>query len=238
MDNMKYKMHFENWEAAALFENGIKGQLSDGKWENARPSNHWEFWCLNTEIVVDGFAYTSGNPRMRNYNLLAKDLLEISDVVDEWKNVIRFVKSKYFSPELLTHIDAIMGGWKYRYEPEEINMEKIVKSIEWELNSRYERVYREFKDCNITEEFQNELKVVLAEGLKAKRVNLINRSNAEKEEMVKILNKHGITLENFEDVRKEVKEIEVTDADLRTVLQSIMKTMRRDCPEGKIVIFP
>jgi copper homeostasis protein CutC len=131
-----------------------------------------------------------------------------------------------------------MGGWKYRYEPEEIDMEKIAKSIEWELNSRYERVYREFKDCNITEEFQAELKAVLAAGLKAKRVDSINRYNAEKEEAVKILNKHGITLENFEDVRKEVKAIEVTDTDLRTVLQSIMKTMRRDCPEGKIVIFP
>lgn len=30
--------------AAAIFEQEVKGQLSDGMWENAAPEDHWEFW--------------------------------------------------------------------------------------------------------------------------------------------------------------------------------------------------
>lgn len=30
--------------AAAIFENEIKGQLSDGMWENTQPFDHWVFW--------------------------------------------------------------------------------------------------------------------------------------------------------------------------------------------------
>lgn len=30
--------------AAALFQHELKGQFSDGLWENARPHDHWKFW--------------------------------------------------------------------------------------------------------------------------------------------------------------------------------------------------
>lgn len=46
-------IHFETKEAAALFEHEIMGQLSDGMWENTRPSDHWKFWH-DSEIIVDG----------------------------------------------------------------------------------------------------------------------------------------------------------------------------------------
>jgi len=31
--------------ACLLFEHSIKGQLSDGMWENSGPTGHWEFWA-------------------------------------------------------------------------------------------------------------------------------------------------------------------------------------------------
>lgn len=36
----------------ALFEHELKGQLSDGNWENAKPYDHWEPWCA-ADVVVD-----------------------------------------------------------------------------------------------------------------------------------------------------------------------------------------
>jgi hypothetical protein len=30
--------------AVALFEKELKGQMSDGMWENSRPFDHWKFW--------------------------------------------------------------------------------------------------------------------------------------------------------------------------------------------------
>jgi len=39
----------------AIFDNEIKGQLSDGAWENAQPYNHWQFWCmLDTAVSATG----------------------------------------------------------------------------------------------------------------------------------------------------------------------------------------
>lgn len=35
-----------------LVEEELKGQISDGMWENARPSDHWQQWS-RAEVVVD-----------------------------------------------------------------------------------------------------------------------------------------------------------------------------------------
>ena len=36
---------------AALWENEIMGQISDGMWENTQPYDHYEAWC-DAEVVV------------------------------------------------------------------------------------------------------------------------------------------------------------------------------------------
>lgn len=36
---------FSSVTQAALFEEELKGQFSDGYWENSRPNDHWKFWC-------------------------------------------------------------------------------------------------------------------------------------------------------------------------------------------------
>ena len=42
--------------AAALFEHELVGQFSDGMWENARPYDHWKFWC-NLKVMETAIAY-------------------------------------------------------------------------------------------------------------------------------------------------------------------------------------
>ncbi|MCR4286208.1 MAG: hypothetical protein NUW00_04915 [Candidatus Kaiserbacteria bacterium] len=38
-------MMLTTYAAVTLFECEIKGQMSDGNWENATPHDHWKFWC-------------------------------------------------------------------------------------------------------------------------------------------------------------------------------------------------
>jgi len=63
---------FENYKQASIFENELKGQLSDGFWSNARPYNHYVNIC-KTEVSV-------GKPDVKfygkkNYNFINKDLI-------------------------------------------------------------------------------------------------------------------------------------------------------------------
>lgn len=38
----------------AIFDHEIRGQISDGAWENTLPFNHWHFWSgLNTQVGND-----------------------------------------------------------------------------------------------------------------------------------------------------------------------------------------
>lgn len=44
-DNSTGTIFLPTLSAASLFEFVIKGQLSDGMWENTVPLDHWKFWC-------------------------------------------------------------------------------------------------------------------------------------------------------------------------------------------------
>lgn len=58
--------------AAALWTFELKGQLSDGYWENSRPHDHWRFWSKLTPVVSEELGYRSNEtPERNNYNFLA-----------------------------------------------------------------------------------------------------------------------------------------------------------------------
>lgn len=71
-------IYLPTWSAIAVFDHEILGQISDGAWENTRPTNHWKFW-RSLEIkhgqpeVKHKF---SARPLKTSYNLggLVKDL--------------------------------------------------------------------------------------------------------------------------------------------------------------------
>lgn len=45
-------IYFPNVSSAMLFALELKGQISDGYWENSRPYDHWE-WVVNADIHID-----------------------------------------------------------------------------------------------------------------------------------------------------------------------------------------
>lgn len=46
-------LRFRNIEQKILWDVELSGQISDGRWENSRPYDHWEYWHRDVEVVVD-----------------------------------------------------------------------------------------------------------------------------------------------------------------------------------------
>lgn len=66
--NMKnLVLHFENSSAMCLYEMEMSGQISDGKYENSRPYDHWEWVCEISNMVVDGTYGIEGNNWHRGF---------------------------------------------------------------------------------------------------------------------------------------------------------------------------
>jgi hypothetical protein len=68
---MKAVINFPNRVQLALWQNELVGQISDGKWENSKPNNHWEFWGDATAVCNPSRAlglYSFINPRKNNYS--------------------------------------------------------------------------------------------------------------------------------------------------------------------------
>lgn len=59
-----------------IFEQEMKGQLSDGHWENSSPRDHWKPWC-DAEVKVNksGLVGRTFWASKDNYNFSAPDLL-------------------------------------------------------------------------------------------------------------------------------------------------------------------
>lgn len=71
-------INFANAVQAVLWEKNLRGQISDGMWENAKPSNHWQVW---------GSAAVKVNPGNTGRNFpAAKDNYDFSSTT-LWKYV-------------------------------------------------------------------------------------------------------------------------------------------------------
>lgn len=54
MTNKNLTIHFENASAMVIYEWEMSGQISDGKYENSRPHDHWKWVCEISNMIVDG----------------------------------------------------------------------------------------------------------------------------------------------------------------------------------------
>lgn len=87
-----------NLAQKVIFIAEMKGQLSDGQWENTNPQDHWEVWCdLDAkQVLIDpaniGINF---NPIKRNYRFNDSELLEcVGD------RMLFTVKMAYMFPHL------------------------------------------------------------------------------------------------------------------------------------------
>jgi len=68
-------INFRNERQVTLYECELKGQISDGHWESARPYDHWKIMC-RAEAKVGEPLGPNFWPRCR-YNFAAKDLVDV-----------------------------------------------------------------------------------------------------------------------------------------------------------------
>lgn len=64
----KTTLYLTNMSQACLFEMEVSGQISDGKWENSRPYNHWE-WICNVDMKLSDENSYYGQYRTKKYNI-------------------------------------------------------------------------------------------------------------------------------------------------------------------------
>jgi len=75
---MNATLTVSNLAQKVIFLYEMEGQLSDGKWENTVPHNHWKQWMLKSDQILVGEAV--GTERMghsRSYNMADRELLSI-----------------------------------------------------------------------------------------------------------------------------------------------------------------
>ena len=68
---------FRNKNQVVLFEKELKGQISDGHWENSRPFGHWEIPCSAVAYVAANDSEIGRNFDSRHYNFADTELREI-----------------------------------------------------------------------------------------------------------------------------------------------------------------
>lgn len=90
-------LHFKNISALLMYFFEMEGQISDGKYENSSPRDHWE-WTKRMFFTVDGNEFYTGSSRYRRpnkkYNLnewvrTIKKILSGSDYETTWAFTIR-----------------------------------------------------------------------------------------------------------------------------------------------------
>lgn len=80
-------LRVRNDAQAILFEHELKGQISDGQWENALPNDHWEAWCDATVDVDPTNVGRDFFVRRKSYGFSRESFLE--DISDRMLKYVR-----------------------------------------------------------------------------------------------------------------------------------------------------
>lgn len=167
-------IHVPNTSVMCLYTMEMEGQISDGKYENSRPFDHWKWVCNVKDIVVDGsmgisgetwyhFGYTNktyninewvtyingyrkGNKKYENYDWATR--------------VIAYAKFGLIYPNItykelmnLGEVRIFLENLQSAIEAGETNPEVLFNDItDWKTYSWREKYYEKCKDY-ITLEF-------------------------------------------------------------------------------------
>jgi len=123
------KLTFRTEIQKILFTEELKGQISDGAWENSGPSDHWEVWC-DAEVDFGDNVGRDFHVKKDNYNLNSRHLVEV--VGDRMVDMIKVHKAFPNMPHSLCE-DAgsysISKLREYASEPNSQFWQKMLNSI-------------------------------------------------------------------------------------------------------------
>jgi len=136
-ESIKKILYVKNMPQKIIFYCEMKGQMSDGAWENSRPDDHYKAWMLDWDAIIvnPNKIGTIGINRFekRNYDFSSPKLLSIVGhriiiKINLWKNMGRTIEKileggHHAIPDSVEAYDRIVvnadGGdqfWKKYYE--------------------------------------------------------------------------------------------------------------------------
>lgn len=230
-------LHFKTVAAANLFTNEITGQLSDGNWENAKPLDHWQYWC-HAQVVVDGQVGHVGTPKRTSYGL---NVLK-RYIKDDMLSAIKITKMPWFDfakhaylTRLLTNSMYVenqnMSIWelnKHKMEDEATLKASYRKSYECLINARTEAALKAIcgrpdishfdksfietvKDECVNQLYQNELASAI-------------KCNEEVDRKWELLKAIGVNnLDELRQMIKTIRDVPVTERELNDALVEVLR---------------
>jgi len=89
MTERSYTIGFLNQAQVTLYETELKGQISDGEWENAEPHDHWHKPCAAKAFVATNHEQLGPDWELiRYYDFARKDLLDV--VADRMLGYVKY----------------------------------------------------------------------------------------------------------------------------------------------------
>lgn len=147
---------------ATLMEVELKGQVSDGYWENSSPRDHWKSVC-SAEVIVDPDNVGINFGPRRSYNFAAPKLIEY--VGDRMQ---MFVLLSWMFPNLshscIRHMDSCTWLWtpssaewqqNFIQEMKKVGiesyqeMQQVIKELNYDLYP-YKALIKDLKALNAT----------------------------------------------------------------------------------------
>lgn len=135
---MSNTIFLKNKAQVILFEAELKGQLSDGFWENATPSDHWEV-PVKAEVVVGYEPHLTFRPS-RGYKFHNKDLFEM--VGDRMVFIVKVYKAfpqlDFGRHHTYAHLDSRDLRAKAQQGGHDSYWDKVLYNIETDTGMSFE----------------------------------------------------------------------------------------------------
>jgi len=136
-NDRKLQVRFRNVVQVALYECELKGQISDGNWENSTPFNHWQDPCDAMAVVGkpgESLGPVGFRPR-RNYGFGSTFLVECVG-----SRMLFYARAVQAFPELMKRLDDHWNWEEDRNTFTSIDLDKInavpysMKDLKADLN--------------------------------------------------------------------------------------------------------
>ena len=130
-----------NMSQACIFEMEVSGQISDGKWENSRPYDHWK-WVCHTQLGISDKNYYTGWPHQKRYgikNLYNEFMKYVKEGEFPWPNRMIYYGrfGTILDPKYINQLDGLRSFIEEIGFHEDINTLEDLKNKMQEYLKKY-----------------------------------------------------------------------------------------------------
>lgn len=213
-------LRFATRDQAILFECELKGQMSDGFWENSRPYDHWEAPC-KAKVEVAETPEQVGKDGVwisRNYDFANKELF---DIVGD--RMINYVKIGRMLPTVpIAEIESITSSC---INVEDGTLSPLLSASPTAARKELKalKVLKDMTEQSIRDE---ETRKKVLRPLNSE-IASINYRLSQRTKLVKMLTDNGMTLLDLTQCIEMVDEIEYTEKQCRKDLRACAEVVRK-----------